>query len=59
MNVFVKVAISAKTNKRYVALVGYKDGICYTLSFDKYTIMNVLNVSPYELSRLEVGEYEV
>lgn len=59
MKVFYRKAVGSKTNKKYDALVldfGYREEM---LTFDAKLIAEILDITPRELSTVDIGDYEI
>jgi len=59
MKIIYRKAVGSKTNKKYDALVldfGYREEM---ISFDGKLIAEILDITPRELSTVDVGDYEI
>lgn len=59
MKIFYRKAVGSKTNKKYDALVldlGYREEV---LSFEANIIAEILDITPRDLSMVNIGDYQI
>lgn len=53
------IAISKKSGNRYCAIAAYVKGKTTFLTFDKTTIVRMLDMTYSQLENIELGEYNI